>query len=320
MTHGAAGRVGTRGVNGNAPSAGAAPHCRVEPRVPQPLTPWGRVPRAARPSGTKPGSVPVSPGRGNAAPRLCRRLGLRSSPRTPPAPPKHPSPSRLCRRSPGRCHPAVFRTALSQPVPNCLSALRCGRRSARHGGLCGHTAVRRAASGLAGSTAGSAVGHPRGRGWGGSGAVAEQRRSYRTARPAAARSHASQQGLHGRFRAERLLVPSTAVTQSYPQTCAHVLAHTCAPLTRVRAVPSPLRPRRARLCQPRTGAAPAPGRGARPGAAPSCVRGSAPYACGVPSAGPARSAPAPRALVGCRQGTAARTAVPPHGPARTAPR
>lgn len=114
MTHGAAGRVGTRGVNGNAPSAGAAPHCRVEPRVPQPLTPWGRVPRAARPSGTEPGSVPVSPGRGNAAPRLCRRLGLRSSPRTPPAPPKHPSPSRLCRRSPGRCHPAVFRTALSQ--------------------------------------------------------------------------------------------------------------------------------------------------------------------------------------------------------------
>lgn len=187
MTHGAAGRVGTRGVNGNAPSAGAAPHCRVEPRVPQPLTPWGRVPRAARPSGTKPGSVPVSPGRGNAAPRLCRRLGLRSSPRTPPAPPKHPSPSRLCRRSPGRCHPAVFRTALSQPVPNCLSALRCGRRSARHGGLCGHTAVRRAASGLAGSTAGSAVGAPQREGLGRVGGCgrAEAQLQNRTSRSSA---------------------------------------------------------------------------------------------------------------------------------------
>lgn len=187
MTHGAAGRVGTRGVNGNAPSAGAAPHCRVEPRVPQPLTPWGRVPRAARPSGTEPGSVPVSPGRGNAAPRLCRRLGLRSSPRTPPAPPKHPSPSRLCRRSPGRCHPAVFRTALSQPVPNCLSALRCGRRSARHGGLCGHTAVRRAASGLAGSTAGSAVGAPQREGLGRVGGCgrAEAQLQNRTSRSSA---------------------------------------------------------------------------------------------------------------------------------------
>lgn len=174
-------------MNGNAPSAGAAPHCRVEPRVPQPLTPWGRVPRAARPSGTEPGSVPVSPGRGNAAPRLCRRLGLRSSPRTPPAPPKHPSPSRLCRRSPGRCHPAVFRTALSQPVPNCLSALRCGRRSARHGGLCGHTAVRRAASGLAGSTAGSAVGAPQREGLGRVGGCgrAEAQLQNRTSRSSA---------------------------------------------------------------------------------------------------------------------------------------
>lgn len=187
MTHG-------RGAGGDTrrewerQNAGAAPRCTVEPRVPQPLTPWGRVPRAARTSGAEPGSVPhggvtrhrerrspaLRMARAAQGPRCDVTLASLQHPQAALSQPALQTQPRTVSHGPVSDSPEP--AGAEMPLSAALRPVFCPPRGAvrPYGGGPGGLGPGRENSG------GQHGGHPRGKGWGGSWAVAEQRRSYRT--------------------------------------------------------------------------------------------------------------------------------------------
>lgn len=214
MTHG-------RGAGGDTrrewerQNAGAAPRCTVEPRVPQPLTPWGRVPRAARTSGAEPGSVPhggVTRHRERRSPAL-----------------------RMARAAQGpRCdvtlaslqHPQA---ALSQPAlqtqPRTVSHGRVSDSPEPAGAEMPLSAALRPVFGPSRGAARPYGGGPGGLGPGRENSGGQHGGGIPEGRAGAGRGLWQSRGA------------ATEPTQSCPQTCVHILAHTCAPLTRP--LPSP---------------------------------------------------------------------------------
>lgn len=214
MTHG-------RGAGGDTrrewerQNAGAAPRCTVEPRVPQPLTPWGRVPRAARTSGAEPGSVPhggVTRHRERRSPAL-----------------------RMARAAQGpRCdvtlaslqHPQA---ALSQPAlqtqPRTVSHGRVSDSPEPAGAEMPLSAALRPVFGPSRGAVRPYGGGPGGLGPGRENSGGQHGGGIPEGRAGAGRGLWQSRGA------------ATEPTQSCPQTCVHILAHTCAPLTRP--LPSP---------------------------------------------------------------------------------